>query len=74
LCKKDDPSCEPGIFAIPCLLYNRVQIAIIFPREQLNTATNVKHKHNSNYKPHSDDQLRFKGSLHMNIRKYHWQP
>lgn len=24
-----------------------VQIAIIFPREQLNTATNVKHKHNS---------------------------
>lgn len=30
-----------------CLLYDWVQIAIIFPREQLNTATNVKHKHNS---------------------------
>lgn len=24
-----------------------------------------------NYKQRSDDQLRFKGSLHMNIRKYH---
>lgn len=57
-----------------CLLYDWVQIAIIFPREQLNTATNVKHKHNSNYKQRSDDQLRFKGSLHMNIHKYHWQP